>query len=438
MGEWDLGSGSGSASASTFNVPQPTGNTVLDTLNIQNTYNAAYAAGGGVVAFGAGTWSISQPINWASGLVHCIGVGDASVIAVVAPIAEAFNITIPGGGRGLFQDFLVECNGNVSTAGMYQHIAVENSVGTKFVRVHVNGATSPAYQFANDLCEDCTYTDCMVDGNENSTTTVNRAIRFNIPNGMCRVVGGELFGRNDINAQQMEYVGAVAGPFNINNASALNGTVLALQGCYIYDGGVDGQNCIDTATNLCNVTADGCYFVAQNQTTFVNGNIPAGVAIALRNCIYIQAIAGATLNIASASGAGVITAEGGAVVASGVTLATTINLFIGVASPTTTALMPIVISGVTNPGTTRYSAPTLGAAAQVSTTLDQEISIAVTTAGQLKVAIGPTNAVAETILNATAVVAGQVVSFRLPAAFFVAVTTSSTAVWSASAIACAG
>jgi hypothetical protein len=67
--------------------------------------------------------------------------------------------------------------------------------------------------------------------------------------------------------------------------------------------------------------------------------------------------------------------------------------------------------------------PTLGAAAQLAqTTMDSEIYLDVTTAGNLVVAIGPTSGVANTIFSGTSPI--QLVTFRLPAAWYVAVTTS--------------
>lgn len=79
------------------------------------------------------------------------------------------------------------------------------------------------------------------------------------------------------------------------------------------------------------------------------------------------------------------------------------------------------------------TAPTIGAAAVVNSTTDVELKIAVTAAGQLTVAYGPTSGVANTILSATAVAAGQLITFRVPKGWFVAVTTSSTATWTATA-----
>jgi hypothetical protein len=77
--------------------------------------------------------------------------------------------------------------------------------------------------------------------------------------------------------------------------------------------------------------------------------------------------------------------------------------------------------------------PTLGAAAQLAqTTLQSTIMIDVTTAGNLVVAIGPTSGVANTIFTGTSPI--QLLTIPLPAAWYIAVTTSNTAVWSATVL----
>ena len=77
--------------------------------------------------------------------------------------------------------------------------------------------------------------------------------------------------------------------------------------------------------------------------------------------------------------------------------------------------------------------PTLGAAAQLAQVLaDATVYIDVTTAGQLTVAIGPTSGVANTIFSGTAGVG--LITVKLPAGWFIAVTTLNTAAWTAVAI----
>jgi hypothetical protein len=78
--------------------------------------------------------------------------------------------------------------------------------------------------------------------------------------------------------------------------------------------------------------------------------------------------------------------------------------------------------------------PTLGAAAQVNTFNDTMVYVQVTTAGQLTIAIGPTSSPANSVVTATSAAAGNMYTLRLPKGWFIAVTTSSTAVWSATAI----
>jgi len=83
----------------------------------------------------------------------------------------------------------------------------------------------------------------------------------------------------------------------------------------------------------------------------------------------------------------------------------------------------IELAGASNTGAVAVaSTPALanGTAAQLAqTTNDAMIYFTVTLAGTgFSVAIGPTAAVANTIVPAAAVVAGQVISFRLPAGWF--------------------
>jgi hypothetical protein len=82
------------------------------------------------------------------------------------------------------------------------------------------------------------------------------------------------------------------------------------------------------------------------------------------------------------------------------------------------------------------SSPVLGAAAQLAqVTADSMIYLSVTTAGTLTVAIGPTAGVANVLSGGLAVGIG-LITFRLPAGWFVAVSTSTTATWTAKAITC--
>lgn len=95
-----------------------------------------------------------------------------------------------------------------------------------------------------------------------------------------------------------------------------------------------------------------------------------------------------------------------------------------------------VITGLANainPSAPSVTTPTLGAAAQVSTTSRTFLLIDVTTAGNLVVAIGPTAGVATTVFSGTSSI--QLLTIPLPQKYYIAVTTSNTAVWSTVAIA---
>ena len=88
------------------------------------------------------------------------------------------------------------------------------------------------------------------------------------------------------------------------------------------------------------------------------------------------------------------------------------------------------LQGASSPAATT---PTLGAAAQLAqTTQVATVYIDVSTGGNLVVAIGPTSGVANTLFSGTSPI--QCITVRLPPGWFIAVTTSNTAVWSATAI----
>jgi hypothetical protein len=325
--------------ANLFNVQSGTGN---DAAAVTAAYNAALAAGGGVVSLPDQNLVINTAagIVWGSGLVQLRGLGSSSVL-IAGPLCTTAVLTIAVGasGGGLFEDFVVDANAIAANA-IVQSIVTETSVGTRFVRVQARNATS--FQWVNNKCEDCTYLDCFTPGNESIPLTVKRSMQFNIPSGMCRVLGGELYGRHDLNCQQMTYDGTVFGPVTMNGSAA---SLLSLQGCYVYDGGIDNNICVDTAGNLFNLEADGTVFIANVGVSFTNGNIAAGVTLSYRNCQWVQGTAtGVTINLVHASGSGSVVVDGGTVT---VNNAVTVNAFFNVGGATTFVQVPNVVTGVT-------------------------------------------------------------------------------------------
>jgi hypothetical protein len=108
---------------------------------------------------------------------------------------------------------------------------------------------------------------------------------------------------------------------------------------------------------------------------------------------------------------------------------------------------PETLTGVLSLGdgsNTAGSAPVLapafaaGTAAQLSdTTRDYMVYLAVTTSGTATtVAIGPTSTPANTILPSSSVTAGQLISFRLPAGWYVKWAGTTTAIATQTAIGC--
>ena len=87
--------------------------------------------------------------------------------------------------------------------------------------------------------------------------------------------------------------------------------------------------------------------------------------------------------------------------------------------------------------TATAAAATLGAAAQLAqTTNDSMLYIVVGTAGTLTVAIGAANSVTTVIVNGVTAVAGSLYTVRLPAAWYIAVTSGDTAAWTTTALTC--
>lgn len=92
-----------------------------------------------------------------------------------------------------------------------------------------------------------------------------------------------------------------------------------------------------------------------------------------------------------------------------------------------------LLAGAIAAPTATVTTPTLGAAAQLAQVLTKAtIYLDVTTGGNLVVAIGPTSGVADTIFSGTSPI--QMLTVHLPAGWYIAVTTSGAAVWSATVL----
>ena len=82
------------------------------------------------------------------------------------------------------------------------------------------------------------------------------------------------------------------------------------------------------------------------------------------------------------------------------------------------------------------SSPTLGAAAQLAqTSRDAVAYLQILVAGQLTIAMGPTSALGHTIYTSTTVI-GQLLTFRIPAGWYIGVTTTGSTTWVTNAITC--
>lgn len=111
--------------------------------------------------------------------------------------------------------------------------------------------------------------------------------------------------------------------------------------------------------------------------------------------------------------------------------------FLGNVNLETVLVYAAVGAGINTSAAAAVTTPTLGAAAQLAqTTKDVMLYIVVGTAGTLTIAIGPTSGVANTIVAGLAVPLGAMYSIRLPAGWFVAVSSGTTATWTTTAIVC--
>lgn len=270
-----------------------------DTAAISNAVVAAERVNG-VVYLPPGTYAVSSPIAITKP-ISVVGSGNiASVIVATTVISEV--ITYSGVGGATFRDFGVNGNGK-SVNGISQTYSPETSIPTTYERVRAFGSTS--YQLTNTGAEDVSYIDCICPGNESIPDSTGYAINISVPSGAFRIVGGEYFGVCTFDYQLATVVGSTIGPIMVSNPNTMVNTVLILSGCYVYDGGPSAASCINTSDSLTNVVADGCYFVAQVNRSWINGNIPAGVNITCNSCVYVWGPGTAGSNyIVQASGAG--------------------------------------------------------------------------------------------------------------------------------------
>lgn len=276
--------------------------TTDDTTAIQEAITAAEVSGGEVF-FPPGTYKTNAGLTCSSGAISFRGSGTSSILK-----AGSNNVPLTITGNANVRDIVFDGAGTAPNAAV-QSVSVENSYPSLWENVTWQNATG--YQYVNSKCEDVVYVNCKTPGNESSPTTVPNAIQITVPNGACQIIGGSIFGTVDLTYQQFSVIGAAIGPLYIENAGASAESNLTLVGCYVYDGGLSSYNCIDTGTNLTNITATGCYFAAQVVRNFVNGNIPAGVTISLTNCVFVWSPGTAGNNYAvQASGAGSLIIEG--------------------------------------------------------------------------------------------------------------------------------
>lgn len=263
----------------------------------------------GTIYFPPGTYLISAPLTMTAVGQTLLGCGDTSEITTATSgLAALLEITATPGGRSVYESLMFNAAG-MATHCVTQTLAPENSDGSRWVRCRFEGATG--YQVVNSGCEDVTYLDCAMPGNEGTPSSIVPALQVVTPQGAVRVFGGEIFGECDLQCQQFSAYGATIGPIHLENSSALAVTITDLNGCYIYDS--PAYECIATGNNLTNLNCTGCYFVAQSHAVFINGNSP-GVTMHLADSVFTftKGGVGVTAHLLDASGTGVLVIDGGA------------------------------------------------------------------------------------------------------------------------------
>ena len=384
---------------------------------------AAAAVAGGEVFHPGGTSITTAGVTSSNANVQFRGVGRASILK-----AGSTNVPLAITGQAFVSNMVFDGGGTAANAAL-QTVVTESSYPSLWSNVVWQNATS--YQYSNVKCEDVMLHQCHTPG-------ANGGVQINVPSGAGSIIGGQLFGICDLTYQTYVIVGAVTGPLNIDNPSALNGTLLSLDGCYIYDGQSwsSTHNCITTANNLTNIIAKGCQFVSVNaasQRAWINGNIPAGVTITLDSCLFtwVAGTAG-TCQAVQASGAGAVFVN---YPSTNIGSATFAN-FNGVSTPTT------VVGGVSQSGVSlapatstsggaSYSTPTLAntvVGSVVNATEDVMLYLEVTTVFvALVISMGPAATPTNAIFTSAACPVGTLISLRVPAGWFVATSYTSGA-----------
>jgi hypothetical protein len=277
-----------------------------DTVPVHRAFADAQQTGEDLVA-PPGRYRIMEPIPVTTP-INVRGFGDTSVLVAGRHMPDVLHVTIPQ--RGLFTDLKFDGN-DLADRCITQIVEKEDSVGTRWVRCKFTGARDT--QMVNHGCEDVTYFDCATDGNEDHTASIRNALSVHVPNGAVRIIGGEWFGRCTFNFQQIAITDATIGPLFIDNPEGRSDSLLFAQGSYIYDGGVHGDVCINTETNLSNIHVTGCYFVAQAQDSYLNGHLPS-IFIRVQDCIFVQPKSvsdDTTSYILTGSGDGQLVIDGG-------------------------------------------------------------------------------------------------------------------------------
>lgn len=458
----------------TFGTVDPTG--VSDsTTAIQNAITAAQSAGGGVVCVPAGTYKCNG-LTVTGNNVRIIGAG-ASATVLKKPTAGTLlsyqGTTSPSLGSTHVRYCSLEnigINGNSQTGPALQLYYVDNFY-CRDVQINSNSDLAiDCVEFWDSRFFNLAVINCG--GAANSATAPNMWIRNS---SAASGFGASTGSSNQIHLIGCRFEGSLTGALWItqgtsNSANPNNFKILS---CKFEADAIQGGPLIQTDNTTKNVVIDdvniqlggfaGGYSTAQAAISLGGGNhilsnvtIGDGVSATISNGVFLHAVGGSSITVTNVLGGyttnptvGHLNFDASATGTYFISNAPTSGgtQFAGSPPATLASLASVAVANplLLNGGSSSVnSAPVLtpalanGTAAQLTdTTRDYMVYLTVGTAGTaFTVAIGPTSTPANTIVPSGTATSGQVVSFRLPAGWFVKWSATTATLAGQKAIGC--
>jgi hypothetical protein len=468
------------AQQSVYNVCSPTygadpTGAADSTTAIQNAINAAQSAGGGVVYFPAGTYLVTPSGSPAVGLtvssnsVRFAGAGAAASIlkkTAAGTLLSFTGTTSPSTGSTHVRYCGIEnlgLSGNGQTGSALQLYYVDNFYARDMQVTSNSDLAIDCVEFWDSRFYNMVVVSCS--GSVSSTTQPAMWIRNA---SAASGVGSSTGNSNNVTltACRFEAFGTGALWVSQGTSNSSNPNNIKVIGCKFEGDAIQGGPAVqfDNSTKSCIV--DDCHVQIGG---FAGGFSIAQVAISLgggdhilSNCVignnatatisngvFLHAVGGTTIAVENVIGhyttapttAHVFFDASATGSYSVDNIPTEAGTQLGGTPPASlkSVLGTLALGGGTN---TAASVPVVtptfasGTAAQLSdTTRDYMVYFTVGTAGTITLALGPTSGVANTLINAQTATAGELISFRLPAGWFVKVTLA-TATITQKAIGC--